>query len=45
MRFNKNEGNFAVEKKLCTEELVKKLETEGLKVGETVLKVTKGEGK
>lgn len=45
VRFNKNEGNFAIEKKLCTEDLVKKLETEGVKVGETTLKVNKAEGK
>lgn len=32
-RFNKNEGNFAIEKKICTAELVEKLEKDGLKVG------------
>lgn len=44
-RFNKNEGNFAIENKLVTPELVEKLEKEGLKVGETVLTVKKLEGK
>lgn len=43
-RFNKNEGNFAVEKKNCTPELVEKLEKEGLKVGEVTLTVSKADG-
>ena len=41
VRFNKTEGNFAVNKKNLKEEDLKKLTDEGLKVGETTLKVSK----
>lgn len=41
VRFNKTEGNFAVNKKTFKEEDLQKLADEGLKVGETVLKVNK----
>ena len=44
VRFNKDEGNFAVEKKLCTPEVVAKLEKDGLKIGETQITITKSEG-
>lgn len=41
MRFNKTEGNFAVNKKTFKEEDLKQLVEKGLKVGDTVLKVVK----
>jgi hypothetical protein len=41
VRFNKIEGNFAVNKKTLKEEDLKQLEEKGLKVGEAVLTVTK----
>ena len=41
MRFNKNEGNFAVNKKNHKEEDLKSLVENGLKVGEVTLSVNK----
>jgi hypothetical protein len=41
VRFNKTEGNFAVNKKNLKEEDLQKVVAEGLKVGETLLTVTK----
>lgn len=43
MRFNKTEGNFAVNKKTVVEADIERLEKEGLKVGETVLTVTRSD--
>lgn len=40
-RFNKNEGNFAVDKKNCSAEVIEKLVKEGLTVGHTHLTITK----
>ena len=41
MRFNKTEGNFVVNKKTFKEEDLQKIEAEGLKVGDAVLKVVR----
>lgn len=41
VRFNKTEGNFAVNKKSFKEEDVQKVVAEGLKVGDTLLNVSK----
>ena len=44
-RFNKTEGNFAINKKESSEELVQRFEKEGLTIGTDHLKITKTEGK
>lgn len=43
VRFNKTEGNFVVNKKTYNENDLNGLVESGLKVGDTVLKVTKAE--
>lgn len=44
VRFNKTEGNFAINKKQYNEAECEKLVKEGLKVGEALLTVSKSEG-
>lgn len=44
VRFNKTEGNFAINKKQFNQEEADKLVKDGLKVGDTLLAVSKAEG-
>ena len=44
-RFNKIEGNFAVNKKEYSEELLQRFEKEGLTIGTDHFKIVKTEGK
>ena len=44
-RFNKTEGNFAINKKDLTEDLINKIVAGGLEVGKLHIKIRKTEGK